>query len=1168
MSTPKKDSDKRLLLKDFFLTNWAISNVKTVLLITFMIVFAGISTYKSMPKEAFPELNIPTIYIGVPYPGAGPKVIEDKITRKIEKEVNTIRGVDKIKSTSIFGYSTIIVEFNFDVTPEQGLRKVKDAVDKARGDKDFPRDLPAEPNVFEMNFSEFPIMNINLSGNYSVDELTEFGEFLEDEIEKIEEISKVEIRGVQKKQVSISINKFEAESRMVSFGDIENAITSENMTMSGGEVKMSGIARDVRVEGEFASLEEIRNIIVKRDYYNIVRLRDVAEVTFGDEDTTSFARQNMKPVVMLDVIKRSGTNLLEASDKIFDVVNEAKAKGRIPSDLELTYTNDMSFKTRDQVSSLENNIISGVILVVLILQLFLGLRSALFVGVAIPMSMFLSFIILNVMGVTLNIMVLFSLVLALGMLVDNGIVVIENVYRLTNEGYSLFDAVKYGVGEIALPIISSTATTVAAFIPLALWPGLMGEFMQYLPLTLMIVLSSSLFVALVINPALAILLMKTVEERPALAKVIRNAMIGFGLGLLLLLLGKFTLGNLALTFGALVLINYYFLDAATNFMQNKLLPTLERRYRAFLEYALVKRPLTIFLSTIAMLFLSFMLVGVFQPKVLFFPENEPAYVNVFVELPVGTDIRLTNEITKSAELIIDSTLAKYDDVIMLAEKPLGDTVVVDSFRLVSSMIAQVGEGTSDPMEGPSMGNTPNKARITISFAEAPYRQGHRTSDIKREIEQALEGRFPADVKIVVAKDAAGPPQQPPINIELYGDDYDSLIVEAENMRTFLDLQNVPGVDELKLDVEIGKPELPIEVDREVARRLDVSTAQVAMTIRTALFGKDVSTYKIGDEDYDINVRYKEDYRHDLQALLDQKITFRDMLSGKLVQVPIRTVILPPKNKSSYSAVKHKNTDRVVTIFSNVKEGENPTEIVNQLKEKLTSYNVGNNVSWKFTGQQEDMEKEMKFLSGALMIAVFMVFLIIVAQFNSISSPAIIMTSVILSLIGVLLGLIIFQMDFVIIMTMIGIISLAGVVVNNAIVLIDYTILLINRRREELGIGEDENLPMDEIVDCIAKAGGTRLRPVMLTAITTLLGLIPLAVGINVNFITLYSEYDAQFFIGGDNVMFFGPLSWTVIFGLTFATFLTLVITPIVFLLIHRLKVRLYKRTKWKLLKTY
>jgi multidrug efflux pump len=1168
MSTHENSPEKKGLLKEFFLTNWAINNIKTVLLITAMIVFAGISTYKNMPKEAFPELNIPTIYIGVPYPGAGPKVIEDKITRKIEKEVNTIRGVDKIKSTSIFGYATIIVEFGFDVTPEQALRKVKDAVDKARGDKDFPRDLPAEPNVFEMNFSEFPIMNINLSGNYSVDELTEFGEYLEDEIEKIDEVSKVEIRGVQKKQVSISINKFAAESRMVSFGDIENAITSENMTMSGGEVKMSGIARDVRVEGEFKSLEEIRNIIVKRDYYDIVRLRDVAEVSFGDEDTTSFARQNRKPVVMLDIIKRSGTNLLEASDKIFTTVGEAKAKGRIPSDLELTITNDMSFKTRDQVSSLENNIISGVILVVLVLQLFLGLRSAMFVGLAIPMSMFLSFIILNVMGVTLNIMVLFSLVLALGMLVDNGIVVIENVYRLTSEGFKLFDAVKHGVGEIAMPIISSTATTVAAFIPLALWPGLMGEFMQYLPLTLMIVLSSSLFVALIINPAFAVLLMKVVEERPHLNKVVRNSVIGFGLGLLLFLAGKFTLGNLALTFGVLVLLNYFVLDHATVYFQERLLPSLERRYRAFLEFALIKRPRTIFFGTIGMLFLSFFLVAAFQPKVLFFPENEPAYVNIFIEMPVGTDIRTTNEAALKAEAILDTTLAKYRDVVSVADKPIGDTIVKDTFRLVSSMIAQVGEGTSDPMEGPSMGNTPHKARITVAFCEAPYRQGYRTSEIKKEIEAALEGQFPADVRIVVAKDNAGPPQEPPINIELYGEDYDSLIVEAENMRSYLDLKQVSGVDELKLDVEIGKPELPIEVDREVARRLDVSTAQVAMSIRTALFGKDVSTYKIGDQDYDINLRYQEDYRHDLQALLDQKITFRDMLSGKLVQVPVRTVILPPKNKSSYSAVKHKNTDRVVTIFSNVKEGENPTEVVNELKEHLKNYNVGNNVAWKFTGQQEDMEKEMKFLSSALMVAVFMVFLIIVAQFNSISSPAIIMTSVVLSLIGVLLGLIIFQMDFVIIMTMIGIISLAGVVVNNAIVLIDYTVLLINRRRAELAIPEDENLPMEEIIHCISRAGATRLRPVLLTAITTLLGLIPLAMGINVNFITLYSDFDPQFFIGGDNVMFFGPLSWTVIFGLTFATFLTLVIVPIVFLLIHRMKVGLYKKTKWKLLKTY
>ncbi|MBX7094185.1 MAG: efflux RND transporter permease subunit [Flavobacteriales bacterium] len=1168
MSSQQPEEKERFLLKSFGITNWAIDNVKTVLLITVMIVFAGLSAYVGMPKEAFPEMNIPTIYVGVAYPGAGPKVIEDKITRKIEKELNTITGVDKIKSTCIFGYSTTIVEFNFDVTPEQGLRKVKDAVDKARGDKDFPTDLPAEPNVFEMNFSEFPIMNINLSGNYSVDELNEIGEYLEEEIEKIDEISKVEIRGVQKKEVRVEIDKYEAESRMVSFGDIEQAISSENMTMSAGEVKMGGVARNVRIEGEFGNLEQIRNIIVKRDHFNIIRLRDVAKVSFGDEDTSSYARQNRQPVVMLDVIKRSGTNLLDASDKIFRTVSDAKALGRIPSDVSITYTNDQSFKTRDQVSNLENSIIFGVILVVLVLQLFLGLRSAIFVGVAIPLSMFLSFLILSVMGITLNIMVLFSLVLALGMLVDNGIVVIENIYRLSGEGYKMYDAVKYGVGEIALPIISSTATTVAAFIPLAMWPGLMGEFMQYLPITLMIVLSSSLFVALVVNPALAIMLMKTEETRPNFTKQMRNVAITFGLGLLLAIAGKLTLGNLLFTYAVMVLLNHFLLDPATDLMQNKLLPALERFYKNFLLMALVKRPRLIFFSTVAMLFVSFFMVGLFTPKVLFFPENEPAYVNVFIEMPVGTDISRTNEITLQAEAILDSTLSKYKDVYMVSDKQLGDTVVKDTFRLVSSMIAQVGEGTSDPMEGPAMGNTPNKARITISFAEAPYRKGHKTSDIMKEMDKALDGRFPADVRIVVGKDAAGPPQQPPINIELVGDDYDSLIVEAEKMKDFLAGQKVEGVDELKLDVETGKPELPIEVDREIARRMDLSTAQIAMAIRTALFGKDISTYKIGDEDYDINLRYNDAERHHLDALLDQKITFRDMLSGQLVQIPIRTVIKDPVKKSSYSSVKHKNLDKVVTVFSNVSEGFNPNEVVNNLKEKLKGYKVGNNVSWKFTGQQEDQAKEMAFLSNALLIAVFLVFLIIVAQFNSISSPAIIMTSVILSLIGVLLGLVIFQMDFVIIMTMIGIISLAGVVVNNAIVLIDYTVLLINRRREELKTPEDENLPMDEVIKAIAEAGGTRLRPVLLTAITTLLGLIPLAMGININFVTLYSEYNPQFFIGGDNVMFFGPLSWTVIFGLSFATFLTLVIVPIVFLLFYRTKVKIYKRTKWKLLKTY
>jgi len=1161
MENEIKPEKKRFLLKSFGLTNLSITNIKTVILVTFLIAIAGLSSYMSMPKEAFPELNIPEIYVGVAYPGASPKVIEEKITKKLEKEIRSVKGVDKIKSTSLFGYATIVVTFTFDNSPKEALRKVKDAVDKARGDVNFPKDLPAEPNIFEMSFSEFPIMNINLSSEiYTQDELIEYAEYLEEEIEKIDEISKVELRGVQKKEVKVEVRKNDLEARKVSFGDIENAIRSENTIVSAGEIKDNGIARSVYVDGEFKSLQDLEDLVVKRDYFEIVYLKDVADVSFGVEDISSYARQNQRPVVMLDVIKRSGTNLLIASAEIDKVLDEAYEKERIPKDVKYTITNDMSFKTKDQVANLENSIIFGVILVVLILQLFLGFRSALFVGAAIPMSMFLSFIILDSMGVTLNIMVLFSLVLALGMLVDNGIVVVENIYRQINDGMNMFDSVKHGVGEIAWPIISSTATTVAAFIPLAMWPGIMGEFMQYLPLTLMIVLASSLFVGLVINPVLALIFMKVDEEKKPAKKVWKRALIFIAISIPFLLFGSsFTIGNLLITIAVIGLLNHYVMNPGTDYFQKKLLPKIENLYRRFLHKAL-KNPVKVLSGTFLLLFISFVMIGLFTPKVLFFPENEPAYVNVFIELPVGTDISKTNEIAAKAEKILDSTLAEYKKVVYMNK--------TDTIPLINSMITQVGEGTSDPMAGPQMGNTPHKARITIAFAEAPFRLGNKTSEIMKEIKSSLEGKFDADVRISVDKDPAGPPQDPPINIELYGEDYDSLIVEAERMLDTLRSKKVAGVEQLKLDVETGKPELPIYTDRGLSRRMDLSTGQIGMALRTAIFGTDITTFKIADENYDINLKYKEDLRKDMEALLDQKITFRDMLSGQLIQVPIRTVIQKPVRTTTYSAIKHKHTDRVVTIYSNVSEGANPNEVVEELKKELKDYKTGNNVEWKFTGQMEEQAKEMAFLSKALMVALFLVFLIIVTQFNSISSPAIIMTSVVLSLIGVFLGLVIFQMDFVIIMTMIGIISLAGVVVNNAIVLIDFVILLIHRRREELKLTEDQTLPADEIILCIANTGAMRLRPVLLTAITTLLGLIPLAMGVNINFITLYSDYDPQFFIGGDNVMFFGPLSWTVIFGLSFATFLTLVVVPVTFLLIYNLKKRIYKATNWKLLKSY
>jgi multidrug efflux pump len=1158
--TPDKE---RFLLKSFSITNLAITNIKTVLLITFMIAIAGMGAYVSMPKEAFPELNIPEIYVGIAYPGVGPKDIEEKITKKIEKEINTIKGVDKIKSTSMFGYSMVVTTFDFKITPEQALRKVKDAVDKARGDMNFPKDLPAEPNIFEMSFSEFPIMNINLRSDvYSQEEIHEFAKYLEDEIETEvkDEVSKVEIRGVQKKEVKIEVDKSAAESREISFNDIQMAIANNNKNISAGEIKDNGIARSMLVEGEIKDLLDLEDITVKVENGKTTKLKDIAKVSFGAEDTSSYAREFMQPVVMVDVIKRSGTNLLDAAAKTKAVIEKAYKENRIPKEVKYTITNDMSFKTQDQVANLENNIISGVILVVLILQLFLGLRSALFVGIAIPMSMFMSFYILDAMGITLNIMVLFSLVLALGMLVDNGIVVVENIYRQLDDGMEMFDAVKYGVGEIAWPIISSTATTVAAFIPLMMWPGIMGEFMQYLPLTLMVVLTCSLFVALVINPVLAIIFMKKDETRQTAKRAWMKFLIASVLGLALVLSGSMTIGNLALFWAIFVVFNHYVMNPGTDFFQKKLLPATENGYRKLLISGLSKHPGKILGGSFLLLILSFIIVGVASPKILFFPDNQPAYVNVFIELPIGTDISATNRIAKDAEKkIYDHLMKKYKDAVFTNKH--------DTVPLINSLITQVGEGTSDPMAGPQMGNTPHKARITVAFAEAPYRGKYLTSTIMKEIDSLLEGQYEADVQIIVDKDAAGPPQEPPINIELYGDDYDTLIAEAEKMLIHLNSFNVEGIEKLRLDVETGKPELPIYTNRGMTGLMDISPAQIGMALRTSLFGADVSTFKIGDEEYDINVRYKDSTRKDIDALLSQKITFRNM-KGQIVQVPINTLIDKPVRTSTYSAVKHKRLDKVVTIYSKNEEGTNANEIVEILKGKMKDYRPGNGVTFKFTGQMEEQAKEMGFLSKALLIAVFLVFLIIVTQFNSISSPAVIMTSVVLSLIGVLLGLVIFRMDFVIIMTMIGIISLAGVVVNNAIVLVDFVILLLQRKREELKLKEDEFLPMNVVIQSIGDAGAMRLRPVLLTAITTLLGLIPLAIGININFITLLSDYDPQFFIGGDNVMFFGPLSWTVIFGLTFATFLTLVVVPVTYLLIFRLKRFIYNKTKWGLLKSF
>ena len=1074
--------------KEFKISSWAISNKATVAVITFIVVLGGYLSYTGMPRENFPEIIVPQIYVATPYPGNSATDVEKLITKRLEKEINAITGIDKITSTSIQGYSSIKVEFNFDISPSEALIKVKDRVDIAMADKDFPKDLPSEPSVTEVNFSEqMPIMNINLSGDFSMDQLKEYGEYLEDKIEELVEISGVDIRGVQEKELEVALDLYKMQASKISFNDVENAIAFENQSISSGDILENGTRRNVRVIGEFLNPLKVKDIIIKREKGNIVYLRDIAEVSFKEQEKQSYAREYLQPVVMLDVKKRSGQNLLIASSKIDEIIAAAQAN-IFPKKLVISKTNDQSNDTKTMVSDLENSIVLGVILVVLVLYFFLGFRNALFVGIAIPLSMLLSFIILSFLGVTLNTMVLFSLVIALGMLVDNGIVVVENVYRLMDEGVNRLEATKQGVGEVALPIIASTATTLAAFLPLILWDGIVGKFMQWLPITLIIVLSSSLFVALIINPMLISLYMKIVPKK-----------------------NKITLIN-----------------------------RLESVYEKFLSFSMKKKnPYILITSTFALLFLSCGLMYTFPPKILFFPNTEAKQVFVFLEYPIGTDIEETNLLSKNIESDIENHLKKYE-------------INGDNF-LVTSVIGQVGEGTSDPSQGQMGGNTPNKARITVDFVKFQDRNGVSTEQVLKDIRQVVQG-YPG-VSIVVDKPADGPPVGSPINLEIKGDDYNLILQTANLIKTHINRSNIPGIEELKLDIDQGKPELIVKVDRQKARRLGISTGLIGSNLRTALYGKEISTYKDLKDDYPVNIRLKNKYRYDRNALLNQKITFRNQSTGRIKQVPI-SAVAQTENNNNFSAVKRIDLDRVVTIYSNVLSGYNPTDVNDKIRVLMEKYEVPKGVEFSFTGEQEKQAQEMAFLSKALLIAVLLIFLILVAQFNSAINPIIISISVLLSLIGVLFGLLIFRMDFVILMTMIGIISLAGIVVNNAIVLIDYINLIVKRRREKLGLNSNDNLSVNELLECIVEGGKTRLRPVLLTAITTILGLFPLALGINVNFKTLITELNPNFYIGGENVAFWGPMGWAIIFGLTFATFLTLVVVPILYFLSNKIKLKL------------
>ena len=1133
--------------KEFFLSSWAINNKTIIYVLMTIFLVSGITAYKTMPRELFPEINSSNIFVTTIFPGNNAEEIEKLITDPLEQEIKGVIGLIEIESTSSEGISIINIEFDDDIPTEVARLRVKDLVDNVTVGDDWPtfNNAKVDPNIFEFDIAErFPVLNISLVGDYKVEELKEYAEYLDTRIERLPQVKTVEVRGIQDFEVEIAVNPYKMKATKTSFGNIINAISQENITISAGSLISDGQRRNVKIIGEVSDPSQLNRLIVKRDD-GPVYLEDVASVSFREKEATSFTRSFDQKTVMLEVVKRGGENAIFASNSIQEIIKDAK-ENFLPENLDVVVQNDQSEYTINSVNDLMNNLIFGIILVVTVLTFFLGLRNALFVGFAIPMSMFMSLVILSAFGFTLNRMVLFGLVMGLGLLVDNGIVVVENIYRLmSKEGMSRVQAAKFGIGEVALPIIVSTATTIAAFIPLGTWPGTLGEFMIYFPITLSAILGSSLIVAIFFNSMLVSSFMDLSEREISRTNLMKMTYILGGLALVFVLFQDTRAIGSLLAFICFLFWSYKYVikNSAVKF-QNTLLVKLENRYNEFLSFALAGfRPYLFLLGTISLFFVSILLMAIFPPKVEFFPDNEPQQILVYLEYPEGTDIKKTNE----TSMLIESEVYKV----------VNNSKYIDNGYnfLVESAISQVGEGAGNPeTDAGGTGEIPHKALITMTMREFKFRRGMSSEELRKEIQVELIEKFPG-IAISVEKDSQGPPGGYPVNIEIYGEDYEQLIETAISMKNYLNQENIEGIEQLKIDVSRSKPGLEFNVDREKAGELGIPTGLVGQTIRNSIIGSKAGIYKLRGEDYEINVRFDEEFKNDINSIINQNIVFRDQSTGKTKEVPIASIV-DQKNITSFSAIKHIDLQRVVTLYSSILAGSNANEIVNTAEIALSGYEAPQGVEYKFTGEIKQQSENQEFLSGALLTGIALIILLLVFQFNSISKPFIVLASIVLSFTGVFLGIVIFNLTFSILMTMLGIISLTGIIVNNAVVLIDYTQLLFDRKKIDLNMSKDEIIDKMTAMELVKTAGKARLKPVLLTAITTIFGLIPLAVGLNIDFFSLFANWNPNVYLGGDNVIFWGPLAWTVIFGITFATFLTLIIVPSMYYIIHLARIKL------------
>lgn len=1116
----------KAMFKEFKPTSWSIDNRKSIYFITILLTLAGIAAYNSLPKEQFPDIVIPTIFVNTIYPGASPSDIENLVTKPIEKEIKAIAGVKKLTSQSIQDFSIVTAEFNTDVNVAEARQKVKDAVDKAKSD--LPTDILEDPKVMEVNFSEIPIMYVNISGDFDLNRLKKYSDDLKDKIESMPEITRVDIVGALEREIQINMNKYKMEAAGVTLDEVERSIKFENSTISGGQLEMDNMKRSISISGEFKNVSELNNIIIKSGAGSIVYLRDIAEIKDGFKEQESYARLDHKNVITLNIIKRSGENLIAASDKIRDIVKEMKAN-HFPNNLKITLTGDQSSKTRITLHDLINTIIIGFILVTLLLMFFMGVTNAFFVALSVPLSCFLAFLVMPSLGFSLNMIVLFSFLLALGIVVDDAIVVVENTHRIYQAGkMNIVDAAKSAAGQVFIPVFAGTMTTLAPFIPLLFWKGIIGKFMIYLPITLIITLLASLVIAYIINPVFAVDFMKKDEEvfdtkkKPSWTPVI---VIG-SLATIFYISGNFGAGNF-LTLGLILLLFYrYFLRAVIKNFQLKVWPKVQEGYGKLVSWAIDrKRPVWLMVGLICLFIFSVIFTAIRSPKVVFFPSADPNFVYVYLNLPIGTSAKYTDEVSQ------------------VLEKRVWD-VIGEHNPMVESVITNVAVGATDPSEGDRT-TASNKAKVSVAFVDFAERHGKSSREILDKIRASVKG-IPGAV-ISVEKEASGPPTGKPISVEISGDNLVELTNSAIAVKKYLDSLQIGGVEELKSDIQNSKPQVLVNIDRQRANLLGISTAQIGSELRSAVFGKEVSKFREDNDEYPIQLRFNEVQRKDLSSLINSQITYRDMsMNGMLRQIPLSSFASISYN-NTYGQIKRKNQKRIVILSSNVLTGFNGNEVVSKVEAALKNYPKPEGLEIKMAGEQEEQKETSKFLGGALLVSLGLILLILVTLFNSISKPIIILSEIFFSIIGVLLGFSIFKMTMSIIMVGVGIIALAGIVVRNGILLVEFTDSL----REE----------GHSLKEALIEAGKARMTPVLLTATATMLGLIPLAVGLNIDFVTLFTELNPHIYFGGDNVAFWGPLSWTMIFGLSFATFLTLIMVPVMYILDEKITDRVIRFIK-------